>query len=261
MKVGIIGLGNMGLALLKGAASSYKFIVYDKNAPKRAAAETLGAKATDNELSIASECDMLIIAIKPKGVAALLERIKPVLNKECIVVSLAAGIGISELQSVLGEGANIALAMPNTPASIGRGVSALCFCDGLSQKAQDEVVEFFNKFGTAEVIDEASMPAFIGIAGSLPAYVCLFVEALSDAAVLAGMSRQKATQIAANAVSGSAEMIAKRLKDGMHPAQLKDAVASPSGTTIAAIRELERAGFRSAVIEAVLAAAKKGGLK
>lgn len=260
MRVGIVGLGSMGMALLCGAAmqGEYEFIVYDRNEPKREKAKELGAQIARNELEVASACDIFIVAIKPNGVSALLALVCSSINlSNTLVISLAAGIGLDEISRALSGYSKIALAMPNTPAKINQGVSALVFSESLSSPERERVIKFFEIFGLAEQISEAQMPAFIAIAGSLPAYVCLFVEALSDAAVASGMSRAAALKIAASAVCGSAAMIGRELASGTHPAQLKDAVCSPAGTTIAAIRELEARGFRSAVIESALAAAKK----
>ncbi|BCX78561.1 pyrroline-5-carboxylate reductase [Campylobacter sp. 19-13652] len=260
MRVGIVGLGSMGIALLRGAIGhgEYEFIVYDRNEPKRAEARELGAQVASNALEVASACDIFIVAVKPNGVSALLASVCTSLDlSNALVISLAAGVGLDEVKSALSGYERIALAMPNTPAKIKQGVSALVFSETLDELAQSRAIKFFKTFGLVQVISQAQMPAFIAIAGSLPAYVCLFIEALSDAAVASGMSREAALKIASNAVCGSAAMIASELSSGTHPAQLKDAVCSPAGTTIAAIRELEARGFRSAVIEGALAAAKK----
>lgn len=258
MIIGIVGLGSMGMALLRGGSRDYKFIVYDRNEPKRVEASALGAKIANNASEVATKCDIFIVAVKPKGVKALLNEVAHnIATSSAMVVSIAAGVGLEEISSALGGYDKIAVAMPNTPAKINHGVSAVTFSNSLSKDLKSQVIKFFSVFGLVEEISQADMPAFIAIAGSLPAYVCLFIEALSDAGVMAGLSREKALKIASNAVCGSAAMIADELNKGTHPAQLKDAVCSPGGTTIAAIRELEAKGFRSAVIEGALAAAKK----
>ena len=147
--------------------------------------------------------------------------------------------------------------MPNTPATIGEGVTAVNFSSNFTADERVAVMKILSCFGKIYELEERLFPVFVGIAGSLPAYVFMFIEALADGAVLEGMTRQKAYEIACESVAGSAKMAGVLLKEGKHPAQLKDEVCSPSGTTIEDVRVLENAKFRAAIIEAVSAAANK----
>lgn len=256
MKIGIIGLGNMGQALLRALASEYELFGYDRNLNKQDLARDLGVEIASVD-ELAKQADALIIAIKPKGVGELCQQIYKSLNKECVVISLAAGVGLSELEGFLNGHLRLALAMPNTPVAIKKGVTAVVAGAGLDEAGLGVVLEIFNSCGLAVEIDESQMGAFIGIAGSLPAYVFEMIDALASGAVACGMPRSKALEIASASVAGSASYAVREIKNGKHPCALRDAVASPAGTTIKALSELENKGFKASLIRAVKAAAGK----
>ena len=160
---------------------------------------------------------------------------------------IAAGKTIAAIEEAFGKEIKLVRAMPNTPALVGEAMSALCVNAHVTEAELSEVQAIFNSFGIAEVVPESLIDAFVGVSGSSPAYVYLFIEAMADGAVAEGMPRSQAYQFAAQAVLGSAKMV---LETGKHPGELKDMVCSPAGTTIEAVRVLEKFGLRSAVIEA-----------
>ena len=231
--VAILGIGNMGRAIAEGLGSSpdmknADIILYNPHAYKaEVVATNLGncAHIASTPGEAVQEADLVIIAVKPKIIASLLEEIKGNLKQDDILLSVAAGVTLEQIESVVGTGRKLVRAMPN-----------------------------FSSFGRAEVVDEYLIDAVIGVSGSSPAYVYMFIEALADGAVASGMPRDKAYVFAAQTGMGAAKTV---LETGEHPGKLKDDVCSPGGTTIAAVRALEERGFRSAVMEAVMTAAEK----
>lgn len=261
MKIGFIGAGNMGSAMIAAVARSKfadlgEIFVYDRSKNENLKFK-FGITPLSSEREVVQNSDIIVLAIKPNGYENLLNLIKKDI-KEQIILTLAPNFSIEKTASIIGDNKKIVRTMPNTPAAIGEGVTAVSFGENLSAQEKDNVMSLLACFGSAHEIDEALMGAFVGIAGSLPAYVFMFIEALADAGVLNGVPRAKAYEIVAASVAGSADMV---LKSGKHPAMLKDEVCSPSGTTIEALRVLEERGFRSAVIEAVNAAVDKANGK
>lgn len=260
--VAILGIGNMGRAIAEGIGRSpdmknADIILYNPHAHK---AEGVAANL-ENCARIAStpgeavqEADLVIIAVKPKIVSSLLEEIKGNLKQDAILLSVAAGVTLEQIESVVGTGRKLVRAMPNTPAAVGAGMTSLTPNEHVSAEEILQIEELFSSFGRAEVVDEYLIDAVIGVSGSSPAYVYMFIEALADGAVASGMPRDKAYVFAAQTVMGAAKTV---LETGEHPGKLKDDVCSPGGTTIAAVRALEERGFRSAVMEAVMTAAEK----
>ncbi len=259
MKVGFIGTGNMGGALAWAVAKSMPdaniFLAdFDGNKAK-ALAEAIGGKASDN-LTLCRECDLLFLGVKPQGLPLLLSEIAPVVKERqdaITLVSMAAGISISTLADQLGEGASIIRIMPNTPVSVGKGQIVYCQ-KNVSRAAEDAFLAALKQAGRLEKLDEGKIDAASALHGCGPAYVYLFIEALADGAVACGLARDAALRFAAQTVAGAAEMV---LETGHNPGELKDAVCSPGGTTIQGVRALEKAGFRGAAMEAVIAAYKK----
>jgi len=158
------------------------------------------------------------------------------------------------MKSILGKDVSVVKAMPNTPAMIGAGMTALAFDETIDVIRREEVISIFNSFGKCEILDEGLMDAFTALCGSSPAYVYMMIEAMADAGVLEGIARKQAYRMAAQAVLGAAMMV---LETGIHPGELKDNVCSPKGTTIEAVAKLEEKGFRTAIIEAMRACADK----
>lgn len=178
----------------------------------------------------------------------VLSEITSSLNKDSLVVSIAAGVTLDQLARALGHDRKIIRAMPNTPALVNAGMTSVTPNALVTPEDTADVLNIFRCFGEAEVIAEPMIHPVVGVSGSSPAYVFMFIEAMADAAVLGGMPRAQAYKFAAQAVMGSAKMV---LETGEHPGALKDMVCSPGGTTIEAVRVLEEKGFRAAVIEAM----------
>ena len=184
----------------------------------------------------------------------MIPQIAPHVKSSCIIVSIAAGKTIAAIEKAFGKEIKLVRAMPNTPALVGEAMSALCVNAHITEAELSEVQAIFNSFGKAEVVPESLIDAVVGVSGSSPAYVYLFIEAMADAAVADGMPRAQAYKFAAQSVLGSAKMV---LETGTHPGALKDAVCSPGGTTIEAVAVLEEKGLRNSVITAQRACVQK----
>ena len=258
MKIGFIGTGNMGSAILKGYLSAKpglekNIYAYDKEIEKvHSISKDLGILVCNDIKSLIKSCDIIILAIKPDTLPSVVKELYHEIDESKIIVSIAAGISVEFIENL--SKSKIVRAMPNTPALLGHGMTALCRNDLVTDEEFKEVEDIFASIGLVEEVDQKLMDCVTGVSGSSPAYVYLFIEALADAAVAEGMPRSQAYIFAAQAVKGAAEMV---LQTGVHPGELKDAVCSPGGTTIEAVHSLERNGFRNAVIEAVRTAAKK----
>ena len=192
--------------------------------------------------------DLVLLAVKPIVMPSVLEQIAPVIREDQIIVSIAVGLTIESYVQALGEYRKIVRAMPNTPAAVQAGMTAFSFGAQVTEAEQKLVLDLFALAGGTAVLPERLMNAVSALTGSSPAYVYMFIEAMADGACWAGIPRAQAYQMAAQAVLGAAKMV---LETGKHPAQLKDDVCSPGGTTIRAVAELEQRGMRSAVIEAM----------
>ena len=258
--IGFIGAGNMGGAMIGGICQSGlvapdQIIVSDYSA---AAIEKIhaayGVKTTLSNEEAAANSDVLFLAVKPYQFENVLPALAKVLKKDCIVVSIAAGKTIASVEALLGSHIKLVRAMPNTPALVGESMSALCGNKNISDEELSYVHQIFLCFGQAEIVSESMIDTVIGVSGSSPAYVYMFIEAMADAAVADGMPRNMAYKFAAQSVLGSAKMV---LETGKHPGELKDAVCSPGGTTIEAVAALEAGGFRSTVINAQRACVQK----
>jgi len=253
-KIGFVGCGNMAQAIISGMVNSgliapANIWVYDRKAEtNQALAQQLGVTAADSAENLAREVDILFGAVKPNVILKVLKDLAGQLKKEALVVSIAAGVTLDALAGVLGHDRKIVRVMPNTPALVNEGMTSVTPNVLVEQHETDEVVRIFSSFGKAAVVSEYLIHAVVGVSGSAPAYVFMFIEAMADAAVLGGMPRAQAYQFAAQAVKGAAQMV---LETGQHPAELKDNVCSPGGTTIEAVKVLEEEGFRAAVIKAM----------
>ena len=258
-RIGFIGTGNMGYAILKGLLKMYspsELMITDASQEKmrQVAEETKVETAPDNS-TLASVVKYVVLAVKPQYYGVVLKEIAPVITKEQIVISIAPGITIQDLKDELGQHKRIVRAMPNTPALIGEGMTGVCYDRTLyTEEEEAEIKAFFCSFGKMRIVEERLINAVVCASGSSPAYVYMFIEALADSAVKYGLPRDAAYEMAAQAVAGSAKMV---LETGKHPGELKDAVCSPGGTTIAAVSALEECGFRSAVIKAADACFEK----
>ena len=264
-KYGFIGAGNMGSAMisgiLEGGLAEKKDITF-VTASSRSAKnieDRFGIEASKDATALASNSSVIILAVKPKQLDDVLPEIRESLDADSIVISVAAGKSISDIDSALLSIAvagklKVARAMPNTPAAVGEAMSAVCFNDRFEDTEKEEVLSVFRSFGKAEEVDEGLMDTVTGLSGSSPAFIYMLIEAMADEAVKCGMKREAAYTFAAQTVKGSADMV---LKTGKHPGELKDQVTSPGGTTIAGVLALEKNGFRSAVAEGIDAAVKR----
>lgn len=253
-KIGFIGCGNMGKAILGGLIASGQVLpgqiwVYTPSPDKVTALhEQFGINAAESAQEVAQIADIIFAAVKPGIMIKVLSEITSSLNKDSLVVSIAAGITLDQLARALGHDRKIIRAMPNTPALVNAGMTSVTPNALVTPEDTADVLNIFRCFGEAEVIAEPMIHPVVGVSGSSPAYVFMFIEAMADSAVLGGMPRAQAYKFAAQAVMGSAKMV---LETGEHPGTLKDMVCSPGGTTIEAVRVLEEKGFRAAVIEAM----------
>ncbi len=259
MKIGFIGCGNMGSAMIRGMLGSGAAKAEDMTASalseksRRRIREELGIRDADN-VTAAASADVLFLAVKPQFYEDVIREIAPVLQEETIVVTLAPGKTIAWLQEKLGRPLKIIRTMPNTPALTGEGMTGVCPSEQVTDEELEMVMNLLCSFGRARQVPERLMDVVTSVSGSSPAYVFIMIEAMADAAVADGMPRSLAYEFAAQAVLGSAKMV---LESGLHPGQLKDQVCSPGGTTIEAVRILEAKGFRSALIEAMKACTAK----
>ncbi|MEG0686281.1 MAG: pyrroline-5-carboxylate reductase, partial [Erysipelotrichales bacterium] len=219
MKIGFYGTGNMGKAIINGIINAKIALaqdIYISDLNKELVnqlIEELNVVEKDQS-NIAKEVDVLILAVKPNIIPIVLEANKASLNNNTIIVSIAAGVSIKSIEDIVGDKQPIVRIMPNTPALVNEGMSALCFNESISSSQQEQVISIFNSFGKAEVVAENLIDAVVGVSGSAPAYVYIFIEALADGAVLCGMPRAQAYEFAAQTVLGSAKMV---LETGMHP--------------------------------------------
>ena len=258
--IGFIGSGNMAQAMI-GSIINAK-VVDKKNIiasqiskeTKDKVEEKFYIRTTNNNVDVAKESDFIVLSVKPNIYEKVLYEVKDEIKDGAIVIGIGAGVSTEFLKNNLNEGTKYVRVMPNTPALVGEGMSAISNSNNLNEDELNKVVEILEVFGRVEKIDERLMDGFTAIAGSSPAYVYMMIEAMADAAVLEGISRKQAHTIVAQAILGSAKMV---LETNTHPGQLKDNVCSPSGTTIAAVASLEENSFRSTLIEAVVACADK----
>jgi pyrroline-5-carboxylate reductase len=269
ISIACIGSGNMGAALMKGAADIVggKNIGYaDADRPKaEAAAKALGAVTYESNIMAAQKGDYIFLAVKPQVLRGVLEEIAPAIkerlsqNRPPIVVSMAAGWAIAKIQAGLGQNAKepkvpVIRIMPNTPALISRGVIVMSPSAEVPPEKAAELEKILAAAGIVDRLDEKYLDAVTGLSGSGPAFAYLFIEALADGGVRAGLPRDKALRYASQTVLGSAAMV---LETGKHPGELKDMVTSPGGTTIAGVAALENGAFRGTVMQAVEAAWKR----
>lgn len=252
LKIGIIGLGNMGKAIYKGLSASIPFeniYAYDIDPAKYKTIPEL--KTTPFIDEVIESTDIIIIAVKPQTVNEILLKLT---SYKGIIVSIVAGVKIETLKKTSGSDKKIIRAMPNTPAISGCGMTVLCASENVTEDEIKSVEKIFLNTGKVLVLQEKHMDAVTGVSGSGPAYVFTFIQAMADGAVKMGLPREYALTIAAQTVFGSAKMF---LDNSDNPIKLRDNVASPGGTTIEAIHVLEKAGFSGIIIDAIEAAALK----
>ncbi|MGY0836760.1 pyrroline-5-carboxylate reductase [Aerococcus urinaeequi] len=259
-KIAIIGLGNMGTAILNGLVKAdnidNQLIIGSRANPEKA--ESDSAKygipiLTDNQ-ETAKGADVIILAVKPYLMKDVVNEVKPVITNETIVISVATGYSLTNAAEQLGDHVKFARVMPNIPAQVGEGISGVVFNQNLSTNDQSLIMQILNTFGSAEQLTENQLDAFTGIAGSSPAIIFMIIEAMADAGVAKGLTRSQALAFAKQAVKGAAQLA---IESDLHPGALKDAVCTPGGTTIEEVRTAESMNLRSTIIETMIAGIEK----
>lgn len=258
--IGFIGCGNMAKAMIGGIVTSKLYspqrimVSNPSNASLQEVKEKFNVITTNDNGKVVEFADILFLSVKPNKYAHVIDKIKSIIKSGTVIVSIAAGITIEDIEKHFEKEVKIIRTMPNTPALVGEGMAGLCRSKNIKDDEMNLVVDIFRAFGEAEIVEERLMDVVTSVSGSSPALVYMFIEALADGGVLEGLPREKAYKMAAQAVLGSAKMV---LETGKHPGQLKDEVCSPGGTTIEAVYSLEKNKFRGAVIEAVKVCTEK----
>jgi pyrroline-5-carboxylate reductase len=249
--VGLIGTGNMGAAVIRGLLARGGVEVHgadvDKKRVDELAAEGMNARTDARDLAAA--CDYVVLAVKPHQIGEVVSSIRPELDPGKCLVSIAAGVKTAAIAASAEGACPVVRVMPNTPAMVGEGVFAVCLDDDkLSQEQRDFVPELFESLGQVHILPEKSFDAFTAIAGSGPAYVFYFMEALIEAGVTMGLTRDQTTQMVKGLFTGSAKLASD---PGRHVSMLKEMVTSPGGTTIQALNHFDRMSLKGAIIDAV----------
>ena len=260
IRIGLIGTGKMATALAKGWIQSgwlpAENIVGTDVLPaaREDFAGATGCETVDAIADLLPRADVLVLAVKPQHVPRVLDQIKAGFEDRHLLVSIAAGVPLAAFSESLGSGRRLVRVMPNTPCLVGAGASAFALGGSATAEDADVVEQMLSTVGIVFEVPENLLDAVTGLSGSGPAYVYQIIEALSDGGVRAGLPREIATMLTAQTVLGAARMV---LETGEHPAALKDAVASPGGTTIAGLHALEAGGLRGILMNAVLAATER----
>ncbi|MBP2662615.1 MAG: proC [Firmicutes bacterium] len=258
-QIGFIGGGAMAESIIRGILSAglvmpSQIMVNDISSERLAHLSSSFAIATTlDSQEIVKQSDILFLTVKPQVISGVIDTIAPIVTKTTIVVSVAAGVPIDMLQSKM-SGVPIIRVMPNTPVAVGEGMSAMALGKYATKAVSDPIAQVFASVGQVVTVSEDSMDAVTGLSGSGPAYAFVVIDALADAGVRVGLSRQTSILLAAQTLMGAAKMI---LETNEHPAKLRDMVTSPGGTAIAGVHILEQKGVRAALIDAVVAATKR----
>ncbi len=252
--VGFLGAGNMGEALIKGlvvanvvpAKSVYSADVRGERLTELA--KQFGIQAAADNSDLVSRCDVVILAVKPQIMEPVLREIAPAVTRQKLLISIAAGVSTAKIRAMLNRDARLIRVMPNTPALVLEGVTAIAKGQHLEPGDLDTASEIFKAVGRVVILDEDLMDAVTGLSGSGPAYVAVVIESLADGGVRMGLDRITAMTLATQTVLGAAKLL---LETGLHPGALKDMVSSPGGTSIAGVAALEEGGIRTTLIKAV----------
>lgn len=256
--IGFIGGGNMAEALIKGAVSSRQsaassLLVSEPREDRRRYLEQIyGIKTTADNKEVANSCNIIILAVKPQNIAAVLDEITELITDDKTVVSIAAGITLSHLQSKLNTKKLIRV-MPNTPAIVQEGMSVMSLCECFSDKDISVVREIFMSVGKVLTMPEKYMNAVTALSGSGPAFIALFVEAMIEGGIKMGINREHAAELAVQTLLGTAKL----LDTGMSPEKLREMVTSPGGTTAAGLKVFEEKDIKNIVINALHAAVRR----
>lgn len=258
--IGFIGLGNMASAMIGGMLQKNMVtpgeIIGSCRTEETAKkiADRFGIETTTDNSTVAQAADILVLAVKPQFFPEVIAQIKDEVNADALIISIAAGKTMDYIETQFGRPLKLVRCMPNVPALVGEGITSVSRNERVSDEEMKQAMDLLSSMGKASEIPERLIDAVVGVSGSSPAYVFLFIEAMADGAVAAGMPRSQAYEFAAQAVLGSAKMV---LETGKHPGELKDMVCSPGGTTIQAVKVLEEKGFRAAVMDAMEACIEK----
>ncbi|RYX85624.1 pyrroline-5-carboxylate reductase [bacterium] len=255
-----IGAGAMGEAIARGLITSGLYapadiVLYSRTSARvQALAQSLGARTALSAEQAVRGADVVILAVKPYAVEEAIASFREALTPQQTLISVAAGVSLQQLETYAGDAIPVVRSMPNTPSMVSAGATAICGGTHATRENLDKARAIFSALGLCVDTEEKLFDAVTGLSGSGPAYVFLFIEALADGGVRAGLRRDVALQLAAQTVLGGAQMV---LETGKHPGVLKDQVASPGGTTIAALHALENGAFRGTVMNAVIASANR----
>jgi pyrroline-5-carboxylate reductase len=258
--IGFLGTGNMAEALIKGliAAGVVEPSQIHGSDPRRERCQDLtsrfGIVTTTQNVDVVKHAEIVVLSVKPQILPQVLDEVAPHLRPQALVISIAAGIPVSSIEKRLPKGTRVVRTMPNTPALVGAGATAIAAGGHATAEDLEAAQKIFDAVGMTVLLDEEQLDAVTGLSGSGPAYVFLIIEALSDAGVKMGLSRYNALALAAQTVLGSAKLL---LETHEHPGRLKDMVTSPGGTAIAGIATLEAGGLRTTLINAVEAATRR----
>lgn len=260
--VGFLGAGNMARALSKALLQATlvpadQIMASDVSDERlETIAERFGIRTTSNNAEVVRFADILVLSVKPQVVDKVLPTIADNLRPETLIISIVAGVRLRALAARLPGGAKIIRAMPNTPAMVLAGATALSAGKHVAAEDVERAKQLFKTLGRTVVLDESLIDAVTGLSGSGPAYVMLMIEALADGGVKVGLHRETALMLAAQTVFGSAKLL---LESGEHPGRLKDMVTSPGGTAIAGLHTLESGGLRRTLMDAVENATRRAG--
>ena len=258
-QLGLVGVGNMGTGLIRGVIeaeiiSGQQVVFYDPDPERhKTVGALLGHPVADSNRQVVESAQIVVVAVKPQVIASVLTPLEPVFRDDQLVVSIAAGIKLARLAQLCGSRPALIRVMPNILCTIGEGAAAYSSDEKVSAQQREFVEALFGAVGTIVPVEECLLDAVTGVSGSGPAFVALFIEALVDGAVAAGLPREAAVQLAAQTTRGAAQWVL----EGRGAGELREAVTSPGGTTAAGLRALEQKGLRNAAIEAVIAAARR----
>ena len=255
MKYGFIGCGNMGGAIARAVRNTTADILLsDRSGKGKLLAQELGVSYSDN-ITIAQSCDRIFLGVKPHLMEGMLKPLQEILAREKpLLITMAAGLTIAQIETFAGCRLPVIRIMPNTPVAVGKGMTQYCCNELVTADMLESFLQDMAPCGKLDMLDESLIDAASALSGSGPAYMYIFLEALADGAVACGIPRQKAMEYAAVTMIGAAETY---LATKQHPGALKDAVCSPGGSTIEGIRALEQHGFRSAAMDCVAATYRK----
>jgi pyrroline-5-carboxylate reductase len=258
--IAFLGAGNMAEALVKGllragVATPEEILLTDRRKDRLAhLAAVYRVRTTTDNRAAAAEAAIVVLSVKPQAMNKLLAEVSPALDGTKLVISIAAGVPLAAVERRVGHGVRIVRTMPNTPALVGAGATAIAAGDHATPEDMEQARALFDAVGKTVVVDEPLLDAVTGLSGSGPAYVFLVIEALADAGVKVGLDRRTAQDLAAQTVLGSAQLL---IETGEHPGRLKDQVTSPGGTAIAGLHTLEAGGLRTTLMNAVEAATRR----